>query len=190
VADGEAGGTSGVRAFVALEVPEPQRDVLARHLDLCRAAAPAFRWVAPESLHLTLRFLGSVGPDILDDLRSGLGRLGGRSFRLALDGIGTFGARPAARVVWIGVREGAEPAAELAALVETTCQAAGLEPEARRFRGHVTLARARADRGSPLPELPSPPPLEPWTATEFVLYQSRLGKPAAIYVPLQRYRLG
>jgi 2'-5' RNA ligase len=190
VAGGEAGGTGSVRAFVALEVPEPQRDALARHLDLCRAAAPAFRWVAPESLHLTLRFLGTVGPDLLDALRSALGRLGGTSFRLALEGIGTFGASSAPRVVWIGVREGAGPAAELAARVETTCRAAGLEPEARGFRGHVTLARARADRGSPLPELPSPPALDPWTATEFVLYESRLGKPAATYVPLERYRLG
>jgi 2'-5' RNA ligase len=179
-----------VRAFVALPVPESHRATLARHLDLCRAAAPAFRWVPPDSLHLTLRFLGSVSPDVLDGLRSGLRRVGGGSFRLALDGVGTFGARTAARVIWMGVREGAEPAAELAALVETACQAAGLEPEARRFRGHVTLARARAARGNPLPELPSPPALEPWTATEFVLYESRLGKPAATYVPLERYRLG
>ena len=188
--DGEAGRASRVRAFVALEIPEPIGGTLALYLDLCRAAAPAFRWVPPASLHLTLRFLGSVSPDVLDGLRSGLGRLDGRAFRLRLDGIGTFGGRAAPRVIWIDLREGAEQAAALAALVETACQAAGMEPEARRFRGHVTLARARAARGSPLPELPPPPALEPWTATELVLYESRLGKPAATYVPLQRYRLG
>jgi 2'-5' RNA ligase len=190
VADGDAGRAGRVRAFVALELPEPIRGALAHHLELCRAAAPEFRWVPPASLHLTLRFLGSVSPEVLDVLRSGLGRLDGRAFRLGLHGIGTFGGHSAPRVVWIEVREGAEHAAELATLVETACQAAGLEPEPRRFRGHVTLARARAARGSPLPELPSPPALEPWTATEFVLYESRLGKPAATYVPLERYRLG
>src|SRR2546425_2511181 len=125
VADGEAGGPSKVRAFVALEVPEPQRGTLARHLDLCRAAAPDFRWVRPESLHLTLRFLGGVSPELLDGLRDGLRRLSGRAFGLALDGVGTFGGRSAPRVVWIGVREGTEPAAELARRVEALCQAAG-----------------------------------------------------------------
>jgi RNA 2',3'-cyclic 3'-phosphodiesterase len=179
-----------VRAFVALEVPEPLRGTLAGHLDLCRAAAPAFRWVPAESLHLTLRFLGSVSPDRLDALRGGLRGLRDRSFQLALDGVGTFGARSAPRVIWVGMREGIERAAELAERVEAVCQAAGLEPESRPFRGHVTLARARASRGSPLPELPSPPPLEAWTATEFVLYESRLGKPARAYVPMERFRLG
>jgi RNA 2',3'-cyclic 3'-phosphodiesterase len=189
VADGEPGGRRKLRAFVALEVPEPQRGRLAGHLDRCRAAAPAFRWVTPESLHITLRFLGSVSPDLLDRLQSGLRQLRGRPFGLALDGVGTFGTRSAPRVIWVGVREGAERASELAAEVETVSQAAGLEPEARPFRGHVTLARARGDRGGPLPELPSLPPLQGWTATEFVLYESRLERPTAVYLPLERFRL-
>src|SRR5207245_1117539 len=92
-------GTRKVRAFVALEVPEPQRTALAAHLDLCRRVAPGFRWVPSESLHLTLRFLGSVTQDLLDGLRRDLRRLGGRPFRLALDGFGTFGGRQASRVV-------------------------------------------------------------------------------------------
>jgi 2'-5' RNA ligase len=174
---------------VALEVPEPQRAALAGHLERCRASAPAFRWVPTESLHLTLRFLGSVDADLLDRLRSDLRALREPSFRVALDGVGTFGPRSAPRVVWVGVGEGMERAARLAERVEALCQTAGLEPETRPFRGHVTLARARASRGSPLPELPPAPPLEPWTATEFVLYESRLGRPAATYVPLERFRL-
>ena len=174
---------------MALEVPGPLRATLADHLDRCRAAAPAFRWVPPDGLHVTLRFVGSVSPEVLDGLRGGLRRLEGQAFRLALDGVGTFGGRSAPRVVWIGLREGTEPAAELAERVEAVCRAAGLEPETRPFRGHVTLARARATRGSPLPELPAPPPLESWTATEFVLYESRLGRPAATYIPLERFGL-
>src|SRR5207244_3542780 len=68
-------------------------------------------------------------------------------------------------------------------------RAAGLEPEGRPFRGHVTLARARASRGNHLPELPPPPALAPWTATEFVLYESRLGRPGVLYIPLERFAL-
>ena len=188
MADGESGGRR-LRAFVALEVPEPQRAALTRHLERCRAAAPDFRWVAPGSLHLTLRFLGSVDPEVLDRLRDGLRELSDHAFRVALDGVGTFGGHAAPRVVWMGVREGAERAAELAERVELLCRAAGLEPEGRPFRGHVTLARARASRGNHLPELPPPPALAPWTATEFVLYESRLGRPGVLYIPLERFAL-
>jgi 2'-5' RNA ligase len=190
VAEREPSRTRTVRAFLALEVPEPQRGELAAHLERWREKTPGFRWVPPESLHLTLRFLGGVSPDVLDQLRSDLRRLSGRSFRLALDGVGTFGGHSAPRVVWVGLREGTEPAAELARRVEAVCEAAGLEPETRPFRGHVTLARARASRGSPLPELPAPPALAPWTASEFVLYESRLGRPTATYIPLERFPLG
>ena len=186
----EAGEPRRVRAFVALAVPDSQREVIAPHLELWRTGAPGFRWVPPESLHLTLRFLGGIGPELLDGLRAGLRGVRGRPFQVALDGVGTFGGRAAPRVVWVGLREGVEPAAELAGRVEAVCQAAGLDPEARPFRGHVTLARARASRGSPLPELPSLPPLAPWTASEFVLYESRLGRPAAVYLPIERFPLG
>ena len=92
-------------------------------------------------------------------------------------------------MVWVGLREGTEPTTGLTRRVEAVCQAAGLEPESRPFRGHVTLARARASSGSALPELPPPPDLDPWTATEFVLYESRLGKPAPTYIPLERFPL-
>jgi 2'-5' RNA ligase len=178
-----------VRAFVALPLPERQRALLAAHLAVCRSAAPEFRWVPPESLHLTLRFLGHVEPIQLERLRQGLREVRGHPFDLALGGLSSFGGRRAVRVVWLGLHEGAPEAAALAQRVEAASQAAGLEAEARPFRGHVTLARARAARGSPLPELPPPPHLAPWTATEFVLFESRLGRPAATYLPLERFPL-
>ena len=56
------------RAFVALAPPDPQRAQLGAYLERCRAAAPDFRWVAPASVHLTLRFLGRVEAPALADL--------------------------------------------------------------------------------------------------------------------------
>jgi len=187
--NGRTPGARRVRAFVALPLPEPQRALLAAHLVVCRSAAPEFRWVPPGSLHLTLRFLGHLEPSKLERLRRGLRELRGHPFDLALEGLGSFGGRRAARVVWLALREGAAEAAALAQRVEAASQAAGLEAEPRPFRGHVTLARARAARGSPLPELPPPPHLARWTATEFVLFESRLGRPAPTYLPLERFPL-
>lgn len=176
------------RAFVALDLPAAQRAELAAHLAECARRATGHRWVEPESLHLTLRFLGHLDPEALARVRAELAGVRGAPFRLALGQPGGFGPRAAPRVVWIGVEEGVEECARLAAAVETACRAAGLDPEERPFRAHVTLARARSE-GARLPALPPPPALAAWTAGELVLYESRLRQQPR-YVPLERYRLG
>ena len=93
------------------------------------------------------------------------------------------------RVVWIGLRAGADAARLLSAAVETECIRAGLVPEARPLQPHLTLARARHRDGSALPALPDPPQLEAWLADELVLYSSHLGRSGAVYEPLRRLRL-
>jgi 2'-5' RNA ligase len=179
--------TGRIRTFVALPLPDAQRALLAADLAACAAAAPSYRWVEPDSLHLTLRFLGNVEQTTLERVRGELASIHAAPFRLALTGRGTFGPRTAPRVVWLGVGEGREGCAALAASVDAACRAAGLEAEPRGFRPHVTLARARTG-GDRLPELPPPPDLAPWTAEDFVLYESRLRR-LPRYVPLEKYPL-
>ena len=185
------GGSVGphrVRAFLAVPVPEAQRQSLAAHLEECGRLAPGYRWVLPQNLHLTLRFLGGLDPATVERLRGDLRRVRASPFRLALDGRDAFGPRSSPRVVWLSVSEGAQDCAALAACLERSCRATGLEPEPRPFRAHLTLARARP--GAPrLPTLPEPPALESWTVEDFILYESRLGGRAAAYVPLERYPL-
>jgi 2'-5' RNA ligase len=177
------------RAFVALAPPEVQRAALAGYIERCQGLAPGFRWVAPAGVHLTLRFLGSVGDPVLNDLRARLRQVRQAPFEVGLDGLGKFGGRRPS-VVWLGMDTGREPAAALARVVEAECVAAGLEPEPRPFRPHLTLARARERGGAPLPELPPPPELEPWTADAMVLYESRpTGHGPPDYIPIERFRL-
>src|SRR5262249_30444172 len=109
-------------------MPDAHREALARHLEDCGRLAPGFRWVEPDALHLTLRFLGSLEPDVLERVGSELREVRPRPFRLAIGGQGTFGPRRSPRVVWIGVTEGLEQCAALAASVEAACARAGLEP--------------------------------------------------------------
>jgi 2'-5' RNA ligase len=176
-----------IRSFVAVALPDPNLAAIERHLAECAQAAPAYRWVEPDSLHLTLRFLGNLEPEVVERVRAELSSVRGAPFPLALDGRGTFGPRAAPRVVWIGLGAGLDACAALAARVEAACEQAGLEPEPRPFRAHVTLARARRE-GERLPPLPDPPPLVPWTVEDFALYESRLRQQPR-YVVLQRYRL-
>lgn len=125
----------------------------------------------------------------LADLRRELAGLRHEPFELALGERGTFGGTRHARVVWLGVAAGAEPLREIAHDVELRCRAAGLEPEERPFRAHLTLARAAARGGAALPDLPSPPRLASWAVGELVLYESRLGRGPAVYSPIERYAL-
>lgn len=177
----------GIRSFVALDLPEVHREALAAHLESCTGLAPGFRWVAPDALHITLRFLGHLDPAVLERVAAALGQVRGGTFQIALDGIGTFGSRVAPRVVWLAVGEGLAACRVLAQQVEAACRAAGLDADPRGFRPHVTLARARSD-GERLPSLPAAPSLAPWTVEDFVLYESRL-KRQPRYVALDRFSL-
>jgi len=138
-------------------------------------------------LHLTLRFLGSLEPAELDRVRARLRDVRRPAFRLGLDGRGVFGRRAAPRVLWLDVAEGRDTCASLAAAVEDACRSAGVPPEDRAFRAHVTLGRQRTE-GERLPPLPDAPALAPWTVRDFVLYESRLYEEPR-YVPLDRYPL-
>jgi len=178
-----------IRAFFGLPLPDPQRDELAQYVAECAGIAPAFRWTPASNLHLTVRFIGSVEREVVDGVARGLGELDLRGFEIELGDIGVFKRGRRVRVVWIGLKAGGEEAIGLASKVEAECGHAGLAPEARAFQPHLTLARARDRDGAALPPLRPLPALEPWRATELVLYSSHLGRPAAVYEPLQRVRL-
>ncbi len=172
-------------------MPEARRKELERYLAACSAAAPEFRWTPAENLHLTVRFIGSIEPSVVDAIADHLGELELQGFDLEPGELGTFKRGRLVRVVWLQLRAGAEQARELAARVEAECVRAGLEPEARPFQPHLTLARARARDGVALTPLPSiPTDLPPWRADELVLYSSHMGRAGAVYEPLRNLRLG
>lgn len=178
-----------IRAFFGLPVPEEQRRLLAGYLASCAATATDFRWVAPANLHLTVRFLGSIGRELAEGLAGRLSQQMPAGMDLELGEPGTFARGRSVRVAWIGLRRGLDEARELAAVVEAECARAGLQPEARPFQPHLTLARARSREGAVLPPLGAPPTLEPWRATELVLYESHLGRGGAVYEPLAKLPL-
>jgi 2'-5' RNA ligase len=170
-------------------VPDSQRRQLAPYVAECAATAGEFRWTPVENLHLTVRFIGSVERATVDQIAARLDDLQLGGFNLELGEVGTFNRGRLARVVWLQVKAGADQARLLAARVETECVQAGLEPEARAFQPHLTLARARPRDGAALPLLPAPPELPPWRAEALVLYSSHLGRAGAVYEALRAIRL-
>jgi 2'-5' RNA ligase len=170
-------------------VPDPQRKQLAPYIASCAATASDFRWTPVENLHLTVRFIGSVDRATVDEIAARLDELQLGGFELELGEVGIFRRGRLARVVWLQVKAGADQARLLAARLEAACLQAGLDPEARAFQPHVTLARARPRDGAALPSLPAPPELHPWRAEALVLYNSHLGRAGAVYEPLRAIRL-
>jgi RNA 2',3'-cyclic 3'-phosphodiesterase len=138
-----------MRLFVAVDPSAKVRAQLKETLARLAAHAPNAKWVRPESLHVTLAFLGYVDDRLAPEIAAALGCAAARheAVRLRLSGGGAFGSTRRPRVLWVGL-EGA--IAELAAIhgdVEEALIPFGYEPEQRAFKPHLTLARARDPRG-------------------------------------------
>ncbi len=133
-----------IRLFVGLGLSDELRQQLAE----LQQGVPGARWVAPENLHVTLRFIGDVDHGQAEDLADSLSLIRAPAFDLALSGVGYFGQADKARLLYAGVER--DPALlHLRDKVESVCVRLGLEPDARKFKPHVTLAYLRdavADR--------------------------------------------
>jgi 2'-5' RNA ligase len=125
-----------MRLFVALDLPWILRETLS---GLCGGLAGA-RWVAPENLHLTLRFIGETRRDVAEEVDLALHALRCRRFEVALSGTGIFDRNGRTSVLWAGIARN-ERLEHLQNKIETALQRAGLPPERRRFQPHISLAR-------------------------------------------------
>jgi RNA 2',3'-cyclic 3'-phosphodiesterase len=124
-----------IRLFAAVLAPaEIGEGLTRRQRDLAGA-----RWRPPDTLHITLRFFGEVTEPVASDIDAELSTITAEPFDLTLEGVGAFGEGRDLRAVWAGVSQ-SEPLRHLAARCESAARRAGLKPEPRAFRPHVTLA--------------------------------------------------
>lgn len=127
-----------IRLFVAIELPA---DLRARLVGL-GGGIPGARWLTAEQMHLTLRFVGEVDGALARDVEAALLQVRARPFEVTLASVGVFGHPKAPRTLVVEVARCPE-LARLRESVERATVEAGLEPERRKFRPHVTLARLR-----------------------------------------------
>lgn len=185
-----------IRAFVALPMPpEVQRYLQALQRRLNNAAPGAVRWVEPEAMHLTLKFLGDIAPDQVPPIAALVRRAAGQTtpLQLPLTTVGCFPAPLRPRVLWAGLGGDLSRLQALHALLDTSLAALGFERETRPFAPHVTLGRVRdaasaEDVAALARLLQRPPALSGAPAARvdrLVLYRSTLTPSGPVYEHLE-----
>ncbi|HZQ94115.1 MAG TPA: RNA 2',3'-cyclic phosphodiesterase [Candidatus Sulfotelmatobacter sp.] len=195
-----------MRLFVALDIDDAIRDSIGRFCEPVRRFAPEARWAKPESLHVTLKFIGEQPDAAVERIQHALEGVAAPVAKISFRGYGFFPGETSARVFWIGLDAGSE-LAQLAAAVDEKLKPLGIPGEKRKFSPHLTLARSPGGSGSPhrrrgdggndtfrvlqqqLRVLPAPE-FGSMTAREYFLYQSQLSPKGSTYKKLARFRLG
>lgn len=178
-----------MRLFIGIPLSPEVTQQLVDCAERLKRSGDDLRWSAPESWHITLQFLGNTSPSQYDCLTASLRRIHAKHFDVRLDGTGFFDR---AGIFYVDV----PPTPQLTALqrqVVAATQPCGFEPEDRPYHPHITLARNKAHTQG-LRQLKShpgvPPQFSPFTAHEFLLYESHLNPRGSRYEVRERFPLG
>jgi 2'-5' RNA ligase len=137
-----------MRAFIGIALPDAVRSSLASLQRQLGESGADVKWVEPDNLHVTLKFLEEVTEEQRRIVEELLTRVADqeRSFALGLREVGAFPSVRAPRVIWVGLEEGRESVVRIAERIEQACQTHGLRREERPFSAHVTLGRVRSPK--------------------------------------------
>jgi 2'-5' RNA ligase len=136
------------RIFVAVELDAPLRQAITDLERRLEDAGARLRWVKPENLHFTLRFLGHISDAQLNRVKTAAREAvqGVAAFRIALAGLGAFPKARRPQVVWVGIGKGGDNLRDLAERLDDTLARQRFPKEPRGFQPHLTLARVKEPR--------------------------------------------
>ena len=194
-----------MRLFIALDIDEAIRERITRFVEGVSGFALDARWMKPESLHLTLKFIGEQPEAAVERIKSALRTIAIEPAEIHFRGYGFFPTAKSPRVFWIGIDAGPQ-LATLAAAIDDQTASLGIPKEARPFSPHLTLARGSGGPGSPRrmkADTPnrifqrlqeklstrSTPEFGTMTPREFFLYQSHLSPKGSKYTKLASFDL-
>ncbi|MDD5038555.1 MAG: RNA 2',3'-cyclic phosphodiesterase [Dehalococcoidales bacterium] len=179
-----------IRSFIAIELPDGLKRELARlESKLKSGEQPLVKWVAPEGIHLTLKFLGSIAAGRIEEITRAIEAAaeGIPPFRLEVKGLGVFPNLRRVQVAWVRVSGEVDKLNQLQQRLEPNLARLGFEPESRPFVSHLTIARLRdqasADERQRFGQLITSTSFEasPFGVDAVSLMKSQLTKTGAIY---------
>lgn len=141
-----------LRTFIAIELDQELRQKLADVQSRLRREVPsqAVRWVRPEAIHLTLKFLGDTSQEQVQQVKEALAPAAQEvsPFAFTVGGVGCFPNTRRPRVVWLGLHEPTGALRRLRDAVETQVAPLGFPTEKRPFSPHLTLGRVHRHASS------------------------------------------
>ncbi|MFC1902559.1 RNA 2',3'-cyclic phosphodiesterase [Chloroflexota bacterium] len=140
-----------VRSFIAIELPDELRlGLIKLQTQLKSGNQPSVKWVDPNGVHLTLKFLGNTSVDIINDITTAMEDAAQviPPFHLEAKELGVFPNLRRVQVAWVGISGDIDRLCQLQQLIESNLAPLGFAPESRRFTPHLTLARLH-DRATP-----------------------------------------
>lgn len=194
-----------MRIFIALDIDDAIRERIARFVEGVSGFSPEARWTQPESMHVTLKFIGEQTEATIEQIKLALSTITASSVEIQFRGYGFFPTVKSPRVFWVGIEAG-PPLIALAVAIDETTASLGIPKEERPFSPHLTLARGPGGSGSPrrrkadgpnrtfqhlqekLAALPTPD-FGTMTARKFFLYQSQLSPKGSKYTKLAGFNL-
>jgi len=184
-----------LRAFIAIEMPTTVVDVVRLSQQALRRSGIELRWVRPENVHLTLRFLGDIFTEAVDRIRISLEKLADEipPFSLQVKGAGVFPGAARPRVIWLGL-DGQKYLRDMYGKLSSLLSEQGFPAENRPFKGHLTIGRIKGkvdthrlrEKMDELETVES----QPFMADRICLFKSNLGPGGAVYTPLVQVRMG
>ena len=175
------------RLFLGVPITEDARRAIAMALPKKLPGKP----IPPENWHFTLRFLGSTASAVRDQIVKQLQAAAcGAPFTIRFNELGAFPRPNRARILWLGIDQGAERMIQLAAIAEATARIAGFEAETKTFRPHLTLSRIDPPLSVSALVASKPRFGAQMVVDSVILYRSRLGGGLARYEPIEKIILG
>ena len=187
-----------MRCFIAIDIDEQIRKALANLQNELRSKVDIrkgdVKWVNPENIHLTLKFLGEIKDEQIMDVCNITGDVAGRhkSFELDIESVGWFGGK-SARVLWVGTGQSCDKLLQLQEDLEQQLDSAGWPRDARKFSGHLTLCRIRNTKAgiklARITEEYKDYKLGTIPVDSVCVFESRLTPQGPIYTVLGNYQL-
>ncbi len=144
-----------LRTFIAVEISPEVRLAAYRLIERLRVSQAKVKWIETENLHFTLKFLGDVAAEEINNVCRAVEEAVKpfMPFELVTQGCGAFPSTARPRTVWLGVEEGGEPMELLVQAIERSLENLGFAREHRRFTPHLTLGRVREGPAAGLKQL-------------------------------------
>lgn len=183
-----------MRAFIAIELPQKIKDKLARFQMRLKKSGADVKWVAPENIHLTLKFLGEIAEEKSAKIFQIIEEITDRNkqLQLRLAAVGVFPKIEFPRVIWLAIDKGDNEVKILAKTLEEEIAKLGIPKENRPFSSHITIGRIRSALNRDklikiLKESENYFAKEKFefSVTRITLFKSTLGPSGPVYAPLK-----